>query len=127
MQKQQEKQPLSVQRKNKKGGKKMKVINLTPHSIVLISDSMNTEIKPSGLARCKVTTEKVGEVNGFPVNKNTYSQVVGLPEPEKDTIYIVSAIVAKAVSGKREDCIVVDQTVRNEQGQIIGCKGFAII
>ena len=83
----------------------MKLINLTPHPIILIGDSMTAEIKPSGLARCKVTTEKVGEVNGFPVNKNTYSQVVGLPDPEKDTVYIVSAIVAKAVNGKREDCI----------------------
>lgn len=105
----------------------MKLINLTPHPIVLIGDSMTAEIKPSGLARCKVTTEKVSEINGFPVNKNSYSQVIGLPKPEKDTVYIVSALVAKAVNGKRDDCIVVDQTVRNEQGQIIGCKGFAII
>lgn len=105
----------------------MKLINLTPHPIVLIGDSMTAEIKPSGLARCKVTTEKVSEINGFPVNRNSYSQVIGLPEPEKDTIYIVSVLVAKAVNGKRDDCIVVDQTVRNEQGQIIGCKGFAKI
>lgn len=105
----------------------MKIINLTPHTITLIANDMTVKIKSSGIARCELTTKQVGTVNGFPINQNTYSDVTGLLDPEEGTLYIVSAIVANAVKGKRNDCIVVDQTVRNSDGIIIGCRGFAII
>lgn len=53
--------------------------------------------------------------------------MTGLSEPQADTIYVVSAIVAQAVSGKRDDVYVVDETIRNEQGQIVGCNALAKI
>lgn len=67
------------------------------------------------------------DFNGVSLNSNTYGEVVGLPEPAENTLYIVSSIVAHAVKGKRADCIIVDKTIRDEKNFIIGCKGFAVI
>jgi hypothetical protein len=73
------------------------------------------------------TTQQVAEINGIPVNQVSFGQVNGLPEERKDTIYIVSRIVAEAVKGQRNDVFIVDKTVRNEQGQIVGCEALAKI
>ncbi|MFY9421935.1 MAG: hypothetical protein WAP91_02885 [Bacilli bacterium] len=81
-------------------------------------------IPSSGVARVSVTSRIIGEVNGFPVRQNTYGEVVNLPDPEEGTVFVVSALVAQAAKD-RKDLLVVDDTVRNEKGQIIGCRGFA--
>lgn len=99
----------------------MKFINLTPHEIILCG-----RIIPStGLARCDSVVEKVMEIDSVCVNRRSFGEVTGLPEPERDTVYIVSRIVAEAVSGRRNDVFVVDETVRDENGKIIGCKSLA--
>lgn len=101
----------------------MKIINVTPHTITLCG----TEIKSTGLARCESVVEKIGEVDGIKINRRSFGVVTGLPEPKGDTIYIVSQIVAQAVKGLRNDCFIVDETIRNEQGQIVGCNALAQI
>lgn len=103
----------------------MKIINLTPHTINLYRNGeMVLAIPSSGVARVNVTSQTVGEVNGFPIRQNAYGEVVGLPEPEEGTVYIVSALVAQAAKN-RADLLIVDDTLRNSEGQIIGCRGFA--
>ena len=97
------------------------IVNLTPHSIILCGKT----IEPSGLARCETSLIKIGEVNGIAINRRSFGEVYGLPEPEADTYYIVSAIVAQAVRGLRNDCLVVDETIRDEAGRIVGCKSLA--
>lgn len=97
------------------------IVNLTPHSITLCGKT----IESTGLARCTTTKEKIGEINGVPVNRTSFGSVTGLPEPQENTIYIVSKIVADAVSKDRDDVYIVDDTVRNEAGQIIGCNALA--
>lgn len=105
-----------------------KLINLTAHNINLILDNNKIQvIESSGLARCIVETEHVDNINGIPVYRNKFTDVIGLPDEEKDTVYVVSRIVAEAVKGKRFDCIIVDKTIRDEKKFIIGCKGFAVI
>lgn len=104
------------------------IVNLTPHVITLIDENGGkTVIESSGIARCIQRDEKIGELNGFPVFKSFFGEVTGLPEKEEGTVIIVSAIVAKAMAGKRDDLGVVSQTVRDEAGKIIGCRGFAVI
>jgi hypothetical protein len=101
----------------------MKFVNLTPHTINLCGK----EIPSTGLARCK-TFEKVVEIiDGVFVNQRTFGDVYDLPEPQENTIYIVSILVAKAVAGQRNDVYVVDETIRDEQGKIIGCNALAKI
>lgn len=106
-----------------------KIINLTPHTINIVDGEGNQiqEIAPSGqTARCSVSREQVSTVNGIPVNRTVFGEVEGLPEPQADTIYIVSALVAQA-RPDRNDLYIPDDTVRDEQGRIIGCKAFAQI
>lgn len=53
----------------------MKIINLTPHSITFVDDAGNTvlTVEPSGqVARCSVAREKIGMINGIPINKSRF-------------------------------------------------------
>jgi hypothetical protein len=103
------------------------LVNLTPHSIIFVDDAGNTvlTVEPSGqVARCSVTREKIGDINGIPVNKSRFGKVENLPEPQEGTIYIVSALTAQAVP-ERKDVYITDDAVRDEQGRIIGCRALA--
>ena len=108
--------------------KVVNLINLTPHDINLFrGDELVEKVPSSGIARVSVRSEKVGEIDGFPISKNFYGEIIGLPEPQPGTFYVVSALVAQAAAERRTDLLVVNDTVRNEKGQIIGCRGFARI
>lgn len=103
----------------------MKMTNLTPHAITFVADNGDVirKVEPSGiLARCSVKTETVGEMDGIPVTTSVYGAVEGLPEPEDGTIYIVSSLVAQRVN--RDDVFIPNESVRDDQGRIIGCKSL---
>ena len=59
------------------------------------------------------------------INSTSFGEVEGLPAPEDGTLFIVSALVAQALKGVRNDLVVPDDTVRDDRGVIIGCKSFA--
>jgi hypothetical protein len=122
------------------------IINCTPHAITLVSDHnvafdpksrsyklnegeevvIKATIPPSGeVARCSMTEQIVGEVNGTPLVKNTYGQIEGLPEPQPDTFYVVSALVATAA--KRPDLLIPSRMVRDNEGKILGCTAFGTV
>ena len=103
----------------------IELINLTPHTITIIKDDEEIKLESKGLARVNTTTEVVDTVNGIPVNVVKFGSVTGLPSQQKDTMYIVSRIVAEAVKDERDDILIVDKTVRDGNGQIIGCTAFA--
>lgn len=111
----------------------MKVRNLTPHSINILNDNNEVivTIEPSGIiARAAQTKGLVEElcVDGMtiPVYKSEFGKVENLPEPEKDTIFVVSALTAQACKG-RPDVYITDNPVRDEQGRIIGCRSLGKI
>lgn len=107
----------------------MTIINLTPHAITFLdgNNSVLATIEPSGVvARASQTRERVSEVNGIPVNQCSYGAVTGLPDPQDGTIYLVSALTAQACRD-RNDVFITDDAVRNESGQIIGCRAIAHI
>ena len=99
------------------------IVNLTPHAITVCG----RVIESSGLARCESFAKEVGTIDGIKVNRRVYGDVTGLPEPVENTVYIVARYVAEAVSGKRNDIYVVDETVRDADGRIIGCQALAVI
>lgn len=106
------------------GGVKFK--NLTPHRINLVgSDGKEIfHLDSSGVVRLheeKVIVEKVGNIN---INHKNYLEAEGLPDKTDNTYCVVSALVANAYKD-RKDLLIVDETVRNEKGQIIGCRSFA--
>lgn len=111
----------------------MKIRNLTPHAINLLNDNNEVVaiIEPSGIiARAAQTKELVEElcVDGMtiPVYKSEFGKVENLPEQEKDTIFVVSALTAQACKG-RPDVYITDNPVRDEQGRIIGCRSLGKI
>lgn len=112
-----------------------KFVNLTPHEVNVYSQDgkkLILSIPPSGkVARVSVTYKTVKNINGIPVNRVEYGEIVDLPEPEKDTIYIVSVVVLMALKSKginRSDVLSPDtnphSVIRDEKGQIIGVKAF---
>ena len=110
----------------------MNIVNLTPHALVLMPggpDEPTATIPPSGqVARCAVNRIQVDSltVDGIivPVNQTQFGEVSGLPDPQPDTIYVVSALVAQAVP-ERQDVFIVDDAVRDDQGRIIGARALA--
>lgn len=110
--------------------KTVKIVNLTPHEVTVVASNGDVMMKvpASGqVARCSVNRTTVGKLNGIPVAKSVMGDVEGLPEPSEDTIYIVSRVVAEAMKGKRDDLVIPDDAVRDGEGRIIGCKGFAVV
>ena len=117
----------------------VKVINLTPHAITAVRGTSDGGLEtfavyePSGrMARCTSKTVQTGIINGIPITKTVFGDVqlvdgegnvYPMPEICDDTIYIVSALVARACSD-RPDFFIVNETVRDNGGRIIGCKSF---
>lgn len=110
----------------------MRIVNLTPHDLNLMPEGPDgpvVTIPPSGqVARCTVDRVQVDTVTVdgivIPVNRTQFGAVTGLPDPQPDTIFIVSAVVAQAVPD-RPDVFIVDDAVRDEQGRIIGARALA--
>ena len=107
----------------------MQIVNLTPHTLVLIAaDGRTVEIPPSGqVARVQETIETVGEivVDGVsvPLVVRRFGQIDGLPEPQEGVLYAVSAITAEAAwAAGRTDVVVTGDYVRNENGRIVGAR-----
>lgn len=106
----------------------MRLLNYTPHAINVYDSSRNLylTIESSGVAR---VDEKIIQLNKsiekVPLVIKSYGEVIGLPEPREGTYYIVSTIVAQAVS-HRKDLVVPSEPVRDLSGVMIGCQSFSI-
>ena len=103
----------------------MKFVNLTPHDIVVQLDAGTITIPASGIqARCSVFSVPAGTLKvdniDIPVNTVVYGNIVGLPDPHNDTIYITSSLVAQRAA--RPDVLAPDtgaSAIRNDAGQIV--------
>jgi len=113
-----------------------RIVNLTPHTVVVIREGEKPiEFPPSGtVARVTSRSVLVREVGGVPVVRTEYSDITGLPEPEKGTVFIVPTLVLLALKegGTHRDDVVSPDTspasvVRNEAGQIIGVRRFQVL
>jgi len=110
--------------------KNVKIINLTPHEVTVVGSNGDVlmKIPASGqVARCSVNRTIVGSLNGVPVARSVMGEVEGLPESSEGVYFIVSRVIAEAMKGKRDDLIIPDDSVRDAEGRIIGCKGFAVV
>lgn len=129
----------------------MKLVNLTPHVVTLLAEGFAVfdgkakcyrqpdgvkpfvlaEFPSAGVARCAVEESLLGEqdVDGFtvPFIGVYFGEIEGLPAPDGDTVYIVSAIVANAARAQgRHDVVVPARMVRDADGKILGCLAFAV-
>ena len=131
----------------------MKIKNLTPHAICIFTTSQCTEQKKGNyttlvlndgekpvltiepekqIARVSsktIYTDPI-EINGvsIPQSKIVFGEIEGLSNLEEDTLYIVSAITANAFKAHGHDTTqlrLVADTIRNDQGQIVGALSLA--
>ena len=106
----------------------MKLVNLTPHAVnIVLEDGASLNIAPSGVvARCTQSDVIVGSVDvdgiAVPLTKTSFGDVA-LPAPAPDTLFIVSRLVATAAN--RDDLVVPNGIVRDDDGNIIGCKSLS--
>ena len=106
------------------------IINLTPHKINIVDEEGNVVkiFESSGEARAAQKDVEIGTLEGIPIIETTFGEPIDLPEYSYGTYYIVSAITAKAayLSGRNtQDLLLTAKTVRNSNGQIIGCQALA--
>lgn len=97
--------------------------NYTPHAITL---NDGRTFASEGLARVSATFTPSDE-NG--VCNQEFGDVTGLPAPESDTLYIVSALVLTAAKAAgRTDCVAPatghPDCVRSDKGFIVSVPGF---
>lgn len=106
------------------------IINLTPHEISIVNEEGNVIkiFESAGVARAAQNDVQIGMLEGIPIIETTFGEPVDLPEYSQGTYYIVSALTAKAasLSGRStRDLLLTGKTVRNSDGQIIGCQALA--
>ena len=97
---------------------KTQFVNLTPHDVVFkkIDGSLET-IQSSGVARVSTSFKVLRVVRGIVFGETTYGEITGLPDPQPDTLFIVSLPLLKAAPD-RTDLIAPNDCVRNEQGLV---------
>lgn len=104
----------------------LQVLNLTPHAINVVTDAGTQTFAPSGqVARCASSSAQVGDLNGIPLFRTKFGEVQGLPEPQDGVLYVVSALVRQAVP-HRPDVASPGDLVRDEAGNVVGCKGLIV-
>ena len=110
-----------------------RLVNLTPHPInVYLYGTDPLVIPPSGaVARVTQDYAPVGDLDlgggvVVPLVATLYGAIQGLPDPQDDTFYIVSALVAQAAWAQgRKDVLAPDTgagAVRDSDGKIIGVR-----
>ena len=106
------------------------LVNLTPHPVTLCLDGGDVTLPSVGVARCQVGRERARILTPsnlssepVPVNATTFGQVTGLPEYTPCLAYIVSRVIAEALPARR-DLYCVDDTVRDDQGRVIGARAL---
>ncbi len=106
------------------------IINLTPHKINIVDEEGDVikVFESEGVARAAQKDVKIGMLEGIQIIETEFGEPIDLPEYDQGTYYIVSAITAKAasLSGRNtRDLLLTGKTVRNSDGQIIGCQALA--
>lgn len=100
----------------------VRFVNLTPHAVTLPGMS----VPASGVvARCQEATLPVGRVGGVELVQRSYGAVDGLPDEQPGTIYIVSALVRLALTGRR-DLASPGDLIRGEDGRVVGAHNLVV-
>ena len=105
----------------------MRLVNLTPHPITItVVDGVPLTIPPEDEpARFELlpTGEVVDLGNGIEASDTRKGAIVNLPPPQEGVAYIVSRPLAMLVVA-RDDVFCVGESIRDEDGRVIGCLGL---
>ena len=105
----------------------MKLKNFTPHNVVIVINNSKIVIPSDGIARVtetKTATPSI-DVDGVTIEtfRSAFGEVENLPPQEEGVMVIISALVASAAKG-RDDLLVPGELVRDDGGNIVGCKSL---
>lgn len=105
------------------------IINLTPHHVnIYIDKDEIITIKTKGLhkaVRCLSLTKCIGKIANIDLTRTELGEVYNLPNEKKDVYYIVSRMVFDIIKD-RKDLLVPNDVVRNNEGDVIGCRNLGI-
>lgn len=116
----------------------MNFVNLCPHPVTFQKLDANgrphtVSIQPSRQT-CRVSTENFSRdaIDGVPIQAQTFGEIYNLPDPEPNTVFIVSSIVLGALrllGSDRQDVIAPatgprDGALRDRQGNIAAVTRF---
>jgi hypothetical protein len=106
------------------------IINLTPHLVILRKDGVDLSFPESGIvARLPNIISECADTSGIgPVTKLRIGKPTFLPEPVRDTMFIVSGMVLTSCP-HRKDLIAprTDKTaIRDKEGKIVAVTGWFI-
>lgn len=111
----------------------MKAINTTPHNVVVIKADGETVTYKGGspLIRVSATTQCIDNVGGIDIYEETLGDPI-IDDPEDLLLHyralIVSRVVADKLKGMSEfdayELYVPGNLVRDNSGNIVGCKGL---
>ena len=103
----------------------MNFVNLTPHALNIIQEDGSVYTLPASgqVARVDAKRTVAYVMDGIEIFETVFGEVTGLPEPDYNNIYIVSAMVAQRCK-HRADLYSPGELVRNDAGQVVGCRGL---
>ena len=120
----------------------MKIINLTPHPITITVNNKTVKYPAEQPLRLKEETKLIDYIEEEIISLGVYDDpyespsivkiplykkrfiVENLPPRQSNTLYIVSSIVAQ-LCPDRDDFIVPNDLIRDEQGRVVGARSFA--
>lgn len=104
----------------------MKFINCTPHPITLIGADGQTTVLPKGtvVPRLSQSTKQVDVVNNVSITETVFGATQDLPDTKDNVLLIVSRLIL-AANPHRTDLVVPNELVRDNDGNIVGCKSLA--
>lgn len=107
--------------------------NCTPHDVVILNekDEVIVTYPPTGiLPRLKADVRPEGVIqdnsNLIPFTVTYLGETQDLPDFDPNVMLIVSRLVADA-NPDREDLVFPNEVVRNDKGQIIGCRSLSAL
>ena len=105
----------------------VELVNLTPHQITLIRPDGSKIVLPKSNdpARVRMTTEVVGEVQGIPLKRTVYGEVMSLPAPRDGVVYVVSTLVLKRID-MRQDLVAPMDVFRDDDGKPLGAQSLNV-
>lgn len=110
------------------------IINLTQHVVNVYTEFGIYEFEPSGVVAR--VSEDSGQFTSRSIPESLlrnsvisfrfteYSEPIGLPPVQSGKVYIVSSIVKSALPD-RDDLVVPKDFVRDDSGNIIGCRALS--
>lgn len=105
----------------------MKFVNCTPHPITLLgADGVVLFTLPKGevAPRLSQSTKEVEVVEGISITETSFGDTQDLPDTQEGVLLIVSRLVLSG-NPDRKDLVVPNELVRDDAGNIVGCKSLA--